>query len=63
MDWQAFWSRITALIARIALLSWRKQGQLKVKLAFKKAIADYANQLKKIASYRQSPPEDQMKKL
>lgn len=40
-------SVLTVVIALFALFSWRKQEQLKTKLAFKNAIADYANQLKK----------------
>ncbi|SUI38464.1 Uncharacterised protein [Salmonella enterica subsp. enterica serovar Typhimurium] len=44
-------------------LAGRKQEQLKTKLAFKNAIADYANQLKKIASHHQRSTVEQNTKL
>ncbi|ENZ4286599.1 hypothetical protein ACGKJM_004993 [Citrobacter farmeri] len=63
MSFQDVTSFLTAVIAGFALLSWRKQEQLKTKLAFKNAIADYSNQLKKIASHHQRPTVDQNQKL
>lgn len=63
MSLQDFSSLLTVVVAVVALFSWRKQEQLKVKLAFKNAIADYANQLKKIASHSQRPTEAQNQKL
>ena len=46
-------SVLTFFVAAIALFSWHRQEQLKTKLAFKNAIADYLNQLKKTASHHQ----------
>lgn len=47
-DWAVFWSAasaiataIAAIIAILAMLRWRKQDELKAKMAFKLAIADY----------------------
>nr|DAO00424.1 MAG TPA: hypothetical protein [Caudoviricetes sp.] len=52
MDWTVFWSAasavftgLTALIAVLAILRWRKQDELKAKLNFKMAVANYAFQL------------------
>lgn len=49
MEWQTIWAAvsavftaITALIAFFAMLQWRKQDELKAKLAFKNAISDYS---------------------
>jgi anaerobic C4-dicarboxylate transporter len=55
-------SVLTFLVAAIALFSWHRQEQLKTKLAFKNAIADYLNQLKKTASHHQRPTLDQNQK-
>ncbi|KNC88281.1 hypothetical protein [Trabulsiella odontotermitis] len=63
MALQAVTSVLTVVIALFALFSWRKQEQLKTKLAFKNAIADYANQLKKIASHHQRSTVEQNTKL
>ena len=52
MNWAIFWGAVsaiftglTAVIAVWAMLRWRKQEELKVKLNFKIAIADYSFQL------------------
>ncbi|HDX8961121.1 TPA: hypothetical protein RQO23_003695 [Klebsiella oxytoca] len=52
MDWTVFWSAtsavftgLTVLIAGWAMLRWRKQEELKAKLNFKMAVANYAFQL------------------
>jgi len=49
MSWATFWSAasavftlITALIALWAVFRWKKQDELKAKMAFKSAIADYS---------------------
>lgn len=49
MNWANFWSAIsaistaiTALVAIVAIFRWRKQDELKAKMAFKVAIADYS---------------------
>lgn len=48
MGWSTFWSAasaiataVAALIAVWAMFRWKKQDELKVKMAFKLAIADY----------------------
>ncbi|HBO0728143.1 hypothetical protein [Enterobacter hormaechei] len=48
MGWSTFWSAasaiataVAALIAIWAMFRWKKQDELKVKMAFKLAIADY----------------------
>ncbi|HCI6897063.1 TPA: hypothetical protein NPP64_003448 [Klebsiella pneumoniae] len=48
MDWATFWSAASAiattaaaLIAVWAMFRWKKQDELKAKMAFKLAIADY----------------------
>lgn len=52
INWSAVWAAIsaffaglTAFIALWAMFRWRKQEELKAKLNFKMAIADYAFQL------------------
>ena len=52
MDWTVFWSAasavftgLTALIAVLAIFIWRKQDELKAKLNFKMAVANYSFQL------------------
>ncbi|ELQ6218467.1 hypothetical protein ACX4ER_003385 [Cronobacter dublinensis] len=48
MEWSTFWSAasaiataVAALIAVWAMFRWKKQDELKAKMAFKLAIADY----------------------
>ena len=48
MGWSTFWSAasaiataVAALIAAWAMFRWKKQDELKAKMAFKLAIADY----------------------
>lgn len=49
MEWSTFWAAVSAistiltvLIAAWAILRWKKQDELKAKLAFKMAIANYS---------------------
>lgn len=63
MTLQDVTSVLTVGIAIYALFSWRRQEQLKTKLAFKNAIADYSNHLKKIASHHQRSTVGQSEKL
>ncbi|MDK9356413.1 hypothetical protein QQF54_20545 [Lelliottia sp. V106_10] len=53
--WATIWAAISAIftaaavgVAGWAMLRWRKQDELKVKLAFKQAIGDYLFQLVKM---------------
>jgi hypothetical protein len=53
--WATIWSAISALfsvltvvVAILALLRWKKQDQLKAKMAFKMAVADYFYDLAKL---------------
>ncbi|THD46296.1 hypothetical protein ERD95_16095 [Enterobacteriaceae bacterium ML5] len=62
MEWQTIWAAIsavftaiTALIAFLAMLQWRKQDELKAKLAFKKAISDYSLLLTQMPQQLNSP--------
>lgn len=41
----AFFTAFTAVVAYWAILRWSKQEELKVKMAFKNAVCDYAYQL------------------
>lgn len=52
MNWSVFWSAVSAvftgltvLIALWAMFRWRKQEELKAKLNFKMAVANYSFQL------------------
>ena len=52
MNWTTIWAAVsaiftlcTAIIAFWAMLRWRKQEELKVKLSFKESIANYSFQL------------------
>lgn len=52
MEWSTFWSALSALatlaalvVAFWAMLRWRKQDELKAKMAFKTSVSDYLNAL------------------
>lgn len=49
MEWSTVWSAVsalftalTAILAAWAIVRWKKQDELKAKMAFKTAIADYS---------------------
>jgi hypothetical protein len=62
MNWATIWAAvsaivtfITALIALWAMLRWRKQDELKVKLNFKLSIANYSFQLTQMPNFLIGP--------
>ncbi|MEG6130887.1 hypothetical protein [Enterobacter kobei] len=46
---------LTVIVAWRAMLRWRKQDELKVKMAFKQAVADYSYCLMHLPTQLQSP--------
>lgn len=62
MNWSTFWTAasavftfVTALIALWAVFRWKKQDELKAKLAFKSSIANYSYVLIQIPNRLDGP--------
>lgn len=62
MEWSVFWSAVSAvftgltvLIAVWAMFRWRKQEELKAKLNFKMAVANYSFQLTQMPETLNNP--------